>query len=883
MLDELRYIIRSILQPRQTDRDLTDELAYHIERETDRNMASGLTRAEARRRALVSVGGVEKTKEQHRDARGNRWLVDASADVRYALRGLRHNPVLAATAILTLAVAIGANAAIFSAVDAVLLQPLPFANPSRLVVIGENNPEFNWHLSEAAPANFFDWRARVRGLSDAMAYASYQQTPTLLVNGAPHRVTSSSVTGTFFSVLGVHPQAGRFFQNDDVWSNGGAPLVVISDRLWREQFGADPAIVGKSISLDGRPSTVVGIAPRRFAFPWDNVDVWTPFGWPRSAAGQTWFRRVHLARVVARLRDGVSIETANSQLHAVAAQLRAEYPETNRLMDAELAPLHRFLVGDTRLPLLVLLGAAGLLLTIACANVGNLQLIRAAGREREFALRVALGAGRSRLIRQALTDSLVLSVIGGAAGLVLGTLGTRTLGALVPPGMLRVGTLGVDWRVTWYVLAVTVACGLLFGLTPAAWAARLDPGEPLKAGSRGSAHGARVTRWGRRLVVGEVALALVMTVGAALLARSYALLAQVDPGFDAHNVIAATIALPGTRYDSASKIETFFDELIARVRAAPGVVGAAAISHVPLTTPAWSSEFSIEGPSAGHFSTPLVHRELTGDYFRVMRVPLLRGRTLTPADRGAPYAVVINDALARQIFRGRDPVGQRIAYDRVPDSTSVWRTIVGVVGNEHQASPATPPEPEVFEPLMEEPTRQMTVVARTTGDPAAMAPAIRRMVAGLDPRLAITDVQTMDAVRDASMARERFLLTLLSMFAFVGLVLAVVGVYGIVAQLVRARRREMGIRLALGADPGTVRWLVVRYGLRLAGAGVVIGTVVALAATRSMTRLLYGVAPSDPVAIVAVAAAVLGAAFVASFVPGVRAGNVEPIVELRRE
>jgi predicted permease len=881
MLDHLRYVARSLLRMRQVDGDLNDELAFHVDRETEKYVALGMPPAEARRRALVALGGLEKTKEAHRDRRGSRWLEDAVKDARYSIRALGREPSLAVTAILTLAIAIGANTAIFSAVNAVLLQPLPFGDPSSLVMVGENNPEFKWHMAEAAPANYLDWQARVAGFQDAMAYVDFPQSSTLIVNGEPRLLTVSFVTGNFFAVLGVNPQRGRLFQDQETWESA-TPVMVLSDRTWRRDFGADPEIVGKTVSLNGIARLVVGIAPRGLAFPWPTVDVWAPMAWQKSQVSATGFRRAHWLRVIARLRPGVSAEQANAQVRGVAANLRAEYPATNKVMDAELVPLLRFLVGDTRLPLQILLAAVGLLLLIACANVGHLLLIRAGSREREVALRVALGAGRLRLARQALTESLMLSLLGGAAGLALGWLGTRTLTALLPAGMLRVVSFGVDWTVVTYVFAVTTACGLLFGTAPAVWTSRRDPNDALKSGGRTSGHSAHLHRWGQRLAVFEVALALLLTVSAALLVRSYAMLQRVDPGFDPHGVLTASIQLPRARLNSAQGV-AFFNNLVERLQAVPGVSNAAAVTQLPMTAPGWSSDFSLEGASAGHFSSPLLHRQVTPDYFRTMHVPLLLGRVFTSADRGTASVVVINDAFARQYFKDADPIGQRITFDRVPDSTSTWRTIVGVVGSEHQTTPATPPQIEAFAPIAQESSSQMTIVARTAGDPLSIGPAIRRIVAQLDPQLVVADIKPMSDVYATAIARDRFLMTLLSLFGVVGLVLAVVGVYGVVAQLARSRMREMGIRIALGAQAGSVSWLIVRRGLILTAIGAITGTGVALVATRGLRRLLYGVAPTDPLTFVVVLGALFTATLVASLLPGLKAARVDPTQTLREE
>jgi putative ABC transport system permease protein len=886
VLDSLRYALRSLLRRARVERELEEEIAGHVKRETQKNIDRGMPPTEARRVALLAFGGREQLKEAHRDARGARWLEDCVADARYAVRALGHNPALALTAIVTLALGIGANTAIYSAVNAVLLRPLPFKEPERLVMVGENNREFLWHMADAAPANYLDWRAGVPAFRDVMAYADYPVSVTLMVDGTPELAPTAMVTGNFFSVLGVEAQVGRTFRDDETWSTA-APVVVMSDRLWRNKFRGDRAIVGKTISVNGSPATVVGVAPPTFAFPQRWFDLWTPIGWQKDHIADVSFRRAHWLRVIARLAPGVSAERASVQLRSVAERLKVEYPETNRIMEAELAPLHQFLVGDTRLPLLVLLGAVGLLLLIACANVGNLLLVRAGNRQREVAVRAALGASRSRLMRQAFTESLVLSLIGGAAGLLAGWWGIHALTALQPgrDGLLPVSAIEIDWHVATFVLGVSFATGMLFGIAPALWASYRAPHEAMTAGGAGRAGspGVRIRRWGERLAVAEVAIALSLTVAAGLLVRSFENLQRVDPGFDPHNVVAATMELPPSRYDTDARVRGFFDELVSRAQTLPGVEGAAAATHLPLTYPGWSSDFSLDGPSAGHFGATLVHRQVTPDYFRVMRVRVLRGRVFTSADRGPPYVVVINEAFARQYFAGQDPIGQHIAFDRVPTARSTWRTIVGVVGSEHQATAATPPAIEAIAPFGQEDSRQMSLVVRARADATPLSAAIRQIVATMDPELAIESIRPMTDVRAESMARDRFLMTLLSMFGLIGLVLAVVGVYGIIAQLARGRTREMGIRIALGAGRPRVQWLIVRRGLVLATVGVCLGGAATAVGTRALARLLYGVSPGDPLTYGVVAVALVGAGAIASWLPAWRAGRVDPVSVLREE
>ena len=875
--------LRALFFPRATERSLNDEIQFHIEQETAKNVRLGMSSAEARRQALVQFGGLSQTREAHTDVYAARPLEELVADSRYTLRTMRRTPVLAGAAILTLALGIGANTAIFSAVNAVVLRPLPFPNPNQLYMVWEENPEKGWYKQVAAPANMLDWKEQVAAFADVMAYSEGFGTATLDNGGEPVTVRPAFGTGNFFSVLGARAALGRTFADAETWRTGQS-IAVLSHHLWRDRFGSDPKLIGRTIQLDGAPVQVVGVMPAGFEYPSEKVDLWQPWGWNPAQRQRVSFRRAHWLNVVARVKPGISQQTANAQLQAVVRRLQRDYPATNRVMGAGMTPLHEFLVGDTRLPLLVLLGAVGLLLLIACANVGNLMLVKASDREREAALRLALGAGRRRLVRQALTESLVMSLIGGIAGVALGFWGTRALQALQPAGMLRVSHFAFDWVVLGYVLVITTFSGLLFGIAPALWSSRRSPQDALKEGGRGGSQSRRMRRWGERLVVGEVALALMLSVGAALLVRSLLRLQQVDPGFDPSGVLAARVDLPGAQYDTGDKANAFFTRLEEQLRAIPGVRQVGSVSDLPLSNGGYSSDFTVAGWPEGTYGTEVLHRRITPNFFRAIGTPLLAGRTFAASDQAnAPQVVIINEALAKKHFKGVDPIGQRITFDKAPDSTSVWNTIVGVVKDQHQTKLSIEPQIEVFEPLTQSATNGMSVLVRTAGDPASLGPVIRRTVSEMDRTLALSSVQTLNQVRATSLARERFLVTLLLLFAGVGLALAVVGVYGVMAQMARRRVREMGIRLALGAQANDVRWLVIRNGLRLVAIGLVIGTAGAFAATRTMQAMLFGVAPKDPLTFVVVPALLILTALVATWVPASYASRADPATALRME
>ena len=876
--------LRALLFRRAAERSLNEEIQFHIEQETEKNVRLGMSRDIARREALVQFGGLTQARESHQDVYAARPVEEFFADAKYTLRTMRRTPTLAGAAILTLALGVGANTAIFSAVNAVILRPLPFSNASQLYMLWEENPEKGWYKQIAAPANMLDWKEQVGAFADVMGYTDLFGTATLADGGEPMIVAPAFTTGNFFSVLGVRAALGRTFTDAETWKTGET-VVVLSHHLWRDRFGSDPKVVGRTIELDAGKVHVVGVMPESFQYPTEKTDLWQAWGWAQENRATVSFRRAHYLTVVARLKPGVTEASANNQFQAVVKRLQTDYPATNKLMGAGMTPLHEFLVGDTRTPLLVLLGAVALLLLIACANVGNLMLVKASGREREAALRLALGAGRRRLIRQALTESLVTSTAGGIVGMALGWWGTQALQALQPEGMLRVAKFEFDWVVLGYVLLITTVSGLLFGIAPALWANHRSPSDVLKdGGGRGGSQSRRVRRWTERLVIGEVALALMLSIGAALLVRSLLQLNKVDPGFDPNGVLAARVSLPNGRYNTAEKSTQFFQRLEERLRGIPGVQSVSGVSSVPLTSFGYTSDFTVQGWPGGKYGSEVAHRRVMPGYFKVMRTPVLAGRDITADDRAtSPPVVLINDVFARQYFPGEDPVGKRITFDRVPDSTSTWNTIIGVVKSQNQSKLSIDPKLEVFEPITQSATNGLAMVLRTGGDPAALGLAVRRTVLDLDNSLALEWMRPMNAVRAESLARERFLTTLLLLFAGVGVALAVVGVYGVMAQMAKSRVREMGIRLALGAQANDVRWLVVRTGLRLVVAGLVIGVTGALVGTKTMQTLLFGVASKDPLTFVSVPVVLVLTALIATWMPATAASKADPATTLRSE
>jgi putative ABC transport system permease protein len=877
----LRARLRALLRSRDTDRELDAEIHYHLERETEKNIELGMTPTEARRAALVQFGGTQRARDDHRDARRIGWVADFAADTRFALRSLHRTPGIAGAAVITLALGIGANVAIFSAVRAVILRPLPFPAADRLVAIEERDRETGRH-DGATPANFLDFRAGVPGFQDAMAHiAGYGPSP-LTGRGDLRLVNTQRVSGNFFSVLGVPPALGRTLRDEETWATSGH-VAVLSDRAWREHFGADSSVVGTTVTLDGTTVQIVGVMPPRFDYPHEDIDVWRSLAFTDEFRASDGFRQMHYLRVVARLRPGITHEQVRSQLDVVGERLARERPAFNRYAVATMQPLDEAMAGSTRLPLLVLLTSVALLLGIACANVGNLLLVQATGRQREASLRLALGAGRSRLVRQALAESLVLSALGGACGLAIGWAGTHLLVKLQPERMLPVRHFGVDTGVLVYVVLITITSALLFGIAPALWMHRRDPADALRSGSRSIAGGHRVRRWANALVVAEVAIALLMTVGAGLLVRSVWHMRHVDPGFDPRGVLAVRYQLD-SRYDTDEKMEAFTAQLIERARSIPGVTNVAITGVVSLSDYGWTTDYIAAGRPSDGYGTEAMHRLVSPEYFATMKVPVLRGRAFTSAEtRDQPYVALINDVLARAHFSGQDPIGQRIAFERAPTTETRWYTIVGVVGAERTRGLDGAPNAEVYESILQTPHRNGSLMLRTEGDPAALAPAARALLRELGPLNPVYSVRTMESVRELSMARAVFLTTLLLMFAVVGLVLAVVGVYGVLAHAARNRTREMGIRIALGARASQVRWLVVRDGLRLVAAGLVVGGAAALASTRVLRTLLYEVAPNDPPTLAAVALLLAATGLMASWLPARRASRADPMLSLRAD
>jgi putative ABC transport system permease protein len=800
-------------------------------------------------------------------------------DVRFGLRVLAKSPGFTAVALVVLALGVGANTAIFSVVNAVLLRPLPFEHAERLVQAKRVNVKKGTTTSAHSFPNFADMRAQSNSFE---ALAAYNDTDAALTGaGAPERVSGVSASADIFRVLGVGAQLGRAFAPDDE-RPGGAPVVVITHGTWQRRFGADPQVVGREVTLDGKPKTVVGVLPADFQFPFANQapEYFTPLDPQGDMEKQ---RGANYLQVLGRLKEGVPVAQAEAELKAIAARLEQQYPDANEGRSVALVSAQEEMVGNLRATLLVLLGAVGFVLLVACANVANLQLARASGRGREMAIRTALGASRARVMRQLLTEGLLLSVAGGALGLLFAVWGVALISSFVPADIPRFKEVGLDPTVLGFTFAASLLAGVAFGLAPALQASRVDLGESLKEGGRGATAGRTRNRVRSLLIVSEVALSLVLLVGAGLLVKSFWRLRNTNPGFNPQRVLSASVSLPEVKYSKDEQLVQFYRQALGRAAALPGVEAAAAIMPLPLGSNDINISFMAEDrPDPGPGSRPVAGtRVITPDYLRVMGVPLLRGRAFNDRDTAdAPKVLIVNETLARQLFPGEDPLGKRLAIGL----NSIHGEIVGVVGDVHSRGLEREAGLELYVPYEQTPFNSMQLVLRTKeGDPAALAAPLRAAVREIDKDVPLYEVKTMEQLVADSVARQRFSMTLLAAFAGLALALAAVGIFSVMSFLVAQRTHEIGVRVALGAQARDILRMVVRYGMGLALAGVAAGLAGAFALTRLMSGLLYGVSATDPVTFAGVSLLLVVVALAACLVPARRATKVDPMVALRYE
>jgi predicted permease len=888
--------LRSLFRWGQADQELDDELSDHLERKTEEYVAKGMAPEEARRRARLDLGGIEQTKEKCRDARGVNWIQDLIQDLRYGLRMLRKSPGFTAVAIVTLALGIGANTAIFSIVNAVLLRPLPFPEPDRLVRIAFNEPGLGLRDVPFSVPELDDLRNRAGVFKDVSTIASASENLT----GADHpeRLEFMVTHPNYFSMLGATPQIGRLFGSQD-FALGFAPVAVISDGLWRRSYGADPNVIGRTVRLDNDPYTIVGVLPPGFRHPGPtvsgNVEVFQTAGFSADPAPPPARGTRFMPAAIGRLRPGITLEQAQARLMAMAIQIRHDYATdypAQAQWTIEIRPLQEALVGNVRPMLLVLLGAVILVVFIVSLNFANLLLARASGRQQEMAVRSALGASGGRMIRQILTESMLLSVIGGAAG-VLTTVGTLGLILrLVPSNIPRLNEVRIDWVVLAFALAISVLTGLSFGLAPALQSTKAALSSAIREGARGSGYSSKTGRLRDALIVSELAFAVVLMVGAGLLLRTLTDLLQENPGFNPNQVVAANLSLPepndpkADAYLSVAQQTTFSRELLRRINAIPGVELAAITSDLPTTNLSVIDTRAIDAlaiedrPAESSLDLRAERIRISPDYLKVMQAPLLRGRFFTEGDEdGKQPVVIIDETTARKYWPTRDPLGQRVRFGA--DPTKPWMTVVGIAKDIKSDGLDIDGIPHIYVSIYQTPDRDLSVVLRTSLPAKVLEPQIRHEIQSIDPGLPAFNVSSMNDVVDRSLASRRFSADLVGGFAGLALLLASIGIYGLLAYMVGQRSREIGIRMALGARRWDVLKLILRKGLVLAGVGIVVGMIVSAATASMMASLLYGVHPHDLRVFLAVPLLLFAVAVLASYIPARRATKVDPMFALR--
>ena len=885
--DIARLRVRSLLRRGRVERELEKELRFHLESETDANLLRGLPPAEARITALRRLGGVAQIKEECRDMRRTDPLENLVRDLQYAVRTLAKSPGFTAVIVLTLALSIGANSAIFSVIDGVLLRPLPYPQSDRIVRIflqSATYPKFPLN-----PLDVRDIRDRNRTFDSIAAITHHDR--QLSGVGPPERLSGFVMTAGYFRVLGLHPALGSEFTTDNEIPGRGN-VCILSDRVWRTRFASDPNVIGSKITLDAEPYTVSGIMPPGVQHPGNDyhavtdgetVDVWTPFTYdPQDNS-----RGSHYLEGIARLKPGVTVAQAQTDMNLQVAQLGREHPANIKGWRPMVVPLYQEMVGASRRLLLVLLGAVGLVLLIACANAANLLLARATSRQREIAVRSALGAGRWRLVRQMLVESLLIAMAGGALGAAVAVGGVRALTALLPADFPRASGIHVNGTIFAFTILISLATGLLFGLAPALEAARADLQQSLREGGRGATSGTHRLRLRNLLVVGEVSLACILLIGAGLMLRSFVNLIGTAPGFHPQHVFTALLTLPEAQYKKQEDVMRFYDRLSARLRALPGVRAAGVASDLPWT--GWDDNlagFSIEGQDRSHDDSHHARYHVASeDFFPALGILLLHGRLFTPHDaKGAPAAIVINRAMARAYWGKEDAVGGRITFSDQPKEKD-WMTVVGVVGDVKDRPNSAAAEPGIWWPVLQEPFGfpEMSIAVSATADPGPLANQVRDAIHALDPNLAVANVQLMDEIAGKSFSTARFALFLVALFAALAVTLAGIGIYGVISYSVGRRTQEFGLRMALGARPGDVVRQVIGQGVKLASIGIALGILGGIVMGRGISSLLYQVNVSDPMTFAGVAVAGLAVATLACYIPARRATAVDPMTAMRAE
>jgi putative ABC transport system permease protein len=890
----MRSWLSAIFERSRVESEMDAELQSHLEIYVDELIRSGVAREEALRRARLEFGGMERAKEECREARGIHFLDSLAQDARYGLRTFVKSPGFAVVAILTFALGIGANAAIFSVVNAVLLRPLPFENPDQLMALWHAPPQETFpgiHKFALSPANFLDWRTQSRMFEGMSAYGFGRYTIT--GTGRPETIRMVAATRGFFSILRAQPLLGRTFADDED-SPGREHVVVLGYGLWRSRYAGDPAIVGENIELNGQSFAVIGVMPPDFEFPPSGdpafrSQMWKPLAWSDRERA---VRDDHNFGVIARLKDGVTLKQGQAELDAISSRLAQQYPKDDKGWGTLVVPMREELVGDARPALLILLGSVAFVLLIACANVANLLLARSLSRRKEIAVRAALGAGRRRLLQQALAETLLLALAGGALGLLFAHYGVILIVKFLAERLPRADEIGLDVWVLAFTLAVSLLTGVLAGILPALRQAKTDLNLALKEGPGRAASDSAGNRTRSVLVVAEVALSLMLLIAAGLLMRSLAMLRNVNPGFDPNGVVTMQVTIPATKFATPVQQIQFFDQVLERVRTLQGVQSAGVVDDLPLNEEGSMQPISIEGrPVVAMADMPEVSvRAISSGYMRAMRIPLVRGCDINDSDAEAwSGGILISESLARQFWPGEDAIGKRLTLYFFPHLT---REVVGIVSDvKLVALSDNRPAPALYIPIAqlappeggEWQSFSLSLVVRADGNPVNTVPAISSAIHELDAEVPLLGIQTMNDAVTLSVTPQRFTMLLLAAFAGLALLLAAVGIYSVMSYSVSRRTHEIGIRISLGAKTADVLLLVVRQGLILAAAGSAIGTIGALILSRLLATLLYGVRPSDALTYISVACLLMIVALAACCIPARRALRVDPMVALRYE
>jgi putative ABC transport system permease protein len=882
---KLRSWAQAILWRSRMESGMDAELRFHIEAYAEDLVRGGLPRQEAMRRARLEFGGIERAKEECREARGVTFFESLAQDLHYGLRMLRKNPGFTAVAVLTLALGIGANTAIFSVVYAVLLKPLPYANSEQLFNVFQVQPQQGIAGTGWSYANYVELREQNSIFSEMAGVQKHQL--TLTARGEPSVVDTSVVTPELFTVFGEKPLTGRMFRPED-GKAGAAPVVVLSENLWRGLFGADPKIIGSTINLDKRSFTVIGVMPAAFRFPslTASEQLWIPLVQDPLFGGLMPQRGGHWLQVTGRLKPGVSMARAQAELDAIGARLAKAFPVENDRWAIRIVPLQQMIFGNAKSPLLVLLGAVGLVLLIACANIANILLTRATSRAREIGVRTTLGAGRARIVRQLLSETMMLGLVGGMTGIGLAYWGVQGLTSILPPSLPQVNVIRVDGLVLGFALLLSILASCAFGLAPALFAANSNLQTSLREGGARSGESRNRRRARSFLAAGEIALAMVLLVAAGLLLRSFAKLMSVSPGFEVQHIVKADVSLPQFQYSTPQQWSAFADELLARIQAHPGLLDSAVAVPLPIAQRNLTLGFEIVGnpPSSAGASRTADYVSVSREYFRVMGIPLLAGRFFNQHDvMSAARVSVISEAMARVYFPNQNPLGKRLKFGFPPGVGGDERQIVGIAGDVRDVALGEDPGPMMYVPFAQAPFWGGGVVVKSALNPSGVVAAIRQEVRQMDKDLPVTDVETMPEAMATSLAQPRFRTFLLGVFAAMALVLAAIGIFGVISYSVSRRTNEIGIRMALGSSRDAILRMVLRETLVLAGAGLALGIPSALMASQLVGHMLFGVSAYDPATLAAVAVTLAGVAALAGYLPARRATRVDPMVAPRHE